>query len=341
MKLRSGRQKEKEIEHQSRRNQTNDPRSDQRHRHTLPSPPPPPNTPNQIDDKQVEFDKLYRDLSRPGSFTSKIRRYLRHNVTHSLHKYRRRTFPRRRIVTHFPGQIIQSDLIDMQKYSMINSGYNFILVVIDCFSKKLWTYALKSKRGSETAECLRTIFTKMRYPVQSIIFDQGLEYVNQYVHSLLKEYNIHSYHIKTQHKASTAERVNKTIKESIWKYFTETDKKRWIDILPEIQENYNNTFHETIKMAPNEVTWKNKDKVFKTMFPKIRSRIQCRLKKGDRVRIALFKDIFEKGYTQNWSKDIFTIVGVFQRNGVCWYRLADSEKHIYPKAKYFFELNKV
>ncbi len=94
-------------------------------------------------------------------------------------------------------------------------------------------------------------------------------------------------------------------------------------------------------MAPNDVTWENRKQVFKTMFPKIKTRVTCRLRIGQRVRIALNKDIFEKGYTQGWSNDVFTIKRAFQKNGVCWYRLADSENKIYPKGKYFYQLNPV
>ena len=59
------------------------------------------------------------------------------------------------------------------------------------------------------------------------------------------------------------------------------------------------------------------------------------------MRVALNKDIFEKGYTVNWSKEIFTIIHAFQKNGVCWYRLQDDQGEIYPKIKYFYQLNKV
>jgi len=294
-----------------------------------------------INDGQDEFNKLYKDLTRPGAFTNKIKRYLQRNITHSLHRPVRRNFPRRRIVTHFPGQIVQSDLIDMQRYSGSNSGYNFILVVIDCFSKKLWAYPLKKKRGEETANGLRHIFLQMKYPVQTLIFDEGLEYLNQHVSNLLKEYNVHSYHIRNKLKASTAERVNKTIKGIIWKYFTETGRHRWIDILDQVVSNYNNTYHRTIQMEPNKVTWKNRKQVFKNMFPKIKARVRCRLRIGQKVRIALNKDIFEKGFTQNWSKETFAIINSFQKNGVCWYRLQDSEGNIYPKGKYFYQLNPV
>jgi hypothetical protein len=81
--------------------------------------------------------------------------------------------------------------------------------------------------------------------------------------------------------------------------------------LDDIVSNYNDTYHRTIKMSPAQVTWKNRNKVFKIMFPNKSVRINCRLKIGDEVRIALNKNIFEKWFTQNWSKDIFTIFKVF------------------------------
>ena len=268
-------------------------------------------------------------------------KYLRRNTTYSLFRRKRRKFPRRKIITRFPGNIVQSDLIDMQKFSGSNSGYNYILVVIDCFSKKLWTRPLKTKRGQETAQALRSILESMQFPVQTMIFDEGLEYVNQYVSNLLNEFKIHSYHIKSRLKASTAERVNRTIKQALWKIFHETKKTRWIDVIDNVVDNYNKTYHTTIKMAPDEVTWENRAQVFKNSFPKIKERITCKLKKGDRVRVQLNKHIFEKGFTQNWSDDIFTVVASFQKNGVCWYRIKDDDGKIYPKYKYFYELNKV
>ena len=290
---------------------------------------------------QSQFDTLYSDLAQPGAYTQKIKIYLRNNVTHSLHRSKRKKFPRRRIISHFPGQIIQSDLIDMQKYSTKNNGFNFILVVIDCFSKFLWCVPMKNKSAKETSLGLRSIFSKMKYPVQTIIFDQGLEYVNIMVNNLLKERGIHSYHIMTKNKASSAERVNRTLKQAIWKLFTEHKNEKWVSYLDDIVNNYNNTYHSMIKMAPVHVNWYNRKKVFKILFPKKQVIINCKLKIGDKVRISLNKNIFEKSYTRNWSRDIFEITRVFQKYGVCWFRLRDEKGFIYPQSKYFYELNQV
>ena len=280
-------------------------------------------------------------MQQPGSYSKKIVRYLRKNKTHSLHKPLRKNFKRRRIITRYPGHIVQMDLVDMQKFSGSNSGYSYILVVIDLFSKRLWLRALKTKEGKETADGIRTVISDMGFPIQTVIFDEGKEFLNKYVGILFSQFSIHSYSIKTKTKAGAVERVNRTIKNIIWKIFTQTGRKRWIDALEDIQDNYNNTWHRTIKMSPNEVTWGNRRKVFKNMYPDINDTFDCRLKRGDTVRIALNKDKFEKGYTVNWSEDLFTISKSFQRSGVCWYRLKDSTGNIYPKGKYFFQLNKV
>ena len=301
--------------------------------------PPKPN--RKVVNTQADFDKEYINLVQPGSFTNKIIKYLRANQTASLHRPRRKKFPRRRIVTRYPGNILQSDLIDMQKFSTKNSNYSFILVVIDCFTKKVWARPLKNKRGDSTAAALRSIFESMEYPIQSLIFDEGLEYLNKYVETLLEEYNIHSYHIKTKLKASSAERFNRTLKEKIWKYFTSTGRNRWIDALEDLIESYNNTYHKSIKMTPNQVNMENRKQVFKNLFPKYGFKFECRLHRGDKVRVALFKPEFSKGFTQNWSRDIFTVTKSFQSNGVCWYRIKDRDGAIYPKYKYFYELNKV
>jgi len=117
-----------------------------------------------IQNKQKAFDTVYSDLQQPGSFSRKIVHYLRKNKTHSLHKPVRKNFKRRRIITHYPGQIVQMDLIDLQKFSGSNSGYRWILVALDCFSKKLWMRALKRKEGGETADfTIWTILFKRLY----------------------------------------------------------------------------------------------------------------------------------------------------------------------------------
>ena len=301
---------------------------------------------------QDEFDSRYTDLTQPGSFSSKIlkyvkksEKYLRKNKIHSLHapriKKRGKKFKGRKIVVYYPGQIIQMDLIDMIKLKHQNSHFQYTLMVIDVFSKKLYAKPLKKKTGMETATEIKKIFSEMKYPVQTVIFDEGKEFANKYVDKLFKQYNIHSYSILTEKKAGCVERVNRTIKSMIWKYFTANNTKKWITILDKMVNVYNMTYHNTIKMAPNDVSWENRKLVFKNSFPKINDSRVCRLKVGNKVRIAHYKKLFDKGYKINWTENIYTITKVFQKSGICWYRLKDQAGNKYPKAKYFYDLNLV
>ena len=304
-----------------------------------PRPAPPVTTPTRSN--QQAFDQVYHDLAQPGSFTRKIAKYLRQNQTHSLHKPRRKKFKRRRIIVYYPQQIMEMDLIDMRHLGGNNRNYKYILLAIDLFSKKIWLRKMKTKSGPETADAIKSIFADMQWPPQTVIFDEGLEFYNKHVDMLFAQYNIHYYSIKTSTKAGAAERGNRTIKSMMWKYFTEFNTKKWVDQLEAFQSTYNNTYHRIIKRAPNEVAWADRKEIFKIMYPEINDRIKCKLKEKDKVRVAKRKTIFEKGYTQNWSKEIFTITDVRQKLGVCWYQIADQQGNKQSGGKYYYDLNLV
>ena len=304
------------------------------------NPPRNQNTQASLTNQQA-FNQVYRDLAQPGSFTRKIEKYLRQNQTHSLHKPRRKKFKRRRIIVYYPYQIVEMDLIEMRQISGNNRNYNYILLAIDLFSKKIWLRKMKTKSGPETADAIKSVIGAMEWPPQTVIFDEGLEFYNQHVDLLFTQYNIHSYSIRSSTKAGAAERANRTIKSMIWKYFTEFNTKTWVNKLSEFESTYNNTYHRIIKRSPNEVTWADRKKIFKLMYPKIHDTIKCKLQEKDKVRVAIKKTIFEKGYTQNWSKEIFTVTKVHQRAGVCWYRIKDQAGNLYPKGKYYYDLNLV
>ena len=72
----------------------------------------------------------------------------------------------------------------------------------------------------------------------------------------------------------------------------------YIDKLDDIVNEYNNTYHRTIKMKPDvkDNAYVNTDKEVNDKKPKF--------KIGDHVRISKYKNIFAKGYTLNWSKEV-------------------------------------
>ena len=91
---------------------------------------------------------------------------------------------------------------------------------------------------------------------------------------------------------------------------TASGKNVYYDVLDDIVNEYNNTKHSTIKMKPIDV--KNNNRVYidehnEKDTTKSSSSERSRFKVGDRVRIFKFKNIFAKGYTPNWSREIFIV----------------------------------
>ena len=140
-------------------------------------------------------------------------------------------------------------------------------------------------------------------------------------------YGINHYSIptKTKWKASQAERVIRTLKSRLQKYFVTNKTKKWVDIIQKIAADYNKTPHSSHGLPPLDVDHTNRDEVYKKLYPSIKLQTVCRLKVGDKVRKIIEKDIFEKGYKANWSEEIYTITKVKQADGVCWYYLEDLE----------------
>ena len=62
-------------------------------------------------------------------------------------------------------------------------------------------------------------------------------------------------------KAAVVERLNRTLKTIMWKYFAEHNMKRWLHILDYVTFNYNNSVNRSIKIKPSQVTKENKDEV--------------------------------------------------------------------------------
>ena len=136
-----------------------------------------------------------------------------------------------------------------------------------------------------------------------------LEFFNERVQTIFRNYGINHYKIQTKSKwkASIVERVNRTLKSRIQKYFYRSKTKKWIDIYEDVVNNYNDTPHSAIGMAPNQVSEKNRDAVYKRLYPDILLRTVCKLKIGDKVRYLIEKEQFEKGYTRNWTEEIYII----------------------------------
>ena len=119
------------------------------------------------------------------------------------------------------------------------------------------------------------------------------------------------YSIHNEGKCVVAERFIRTLKNKIYKYMTSVSKNVYIDKLDDIVNEYNNTYHRTIKMKPVDV----KDNTYIDFKKEVNDK-DPKFKVSDHVRISKYKNIFAQGYTPNWSEEVFIIKKV--KNTVPW-----------------------
>ena len=216
-----------------------------------------------------------------------------------------------------------------------NEEVNFLLLVIDIFSKYGWIKPLKNKKGETVANALKTIF-KERKP-EKLWTDKGREFYNKDVKELIELYST-----ENEEKSSIVERWIRTMKEKMWKYFTDNNTYNYMDVLPDLVKDYNNTVHSSTKLTPIDASKKkNELTVWRNLYPdryKIND-ITPKFSVGDRVRITKKKKDFEKGYTTRWTEEIFTIKETRNTDPIT-YKLEDLEGEEIKRTFYEPELQK-
>ena len=239
-------------------------------------------------------------------------------LAEELHKPVRRKFKKRRVLVNGIDKIWAADLADMKAFTKFNRGIKYLLAVIDVFSKYGYLVPLKDKTGKSVASALKTIF-KERKP-EKMWVDKGKEFYNKDVKELIELYST-----ENEEKSSVVERWIRTMKERMWKYFTDNNTNHYVDILPDLVGDYNNTWHSSIKMTPVEASKKkNELTVWRNLYPNRLNiiKINPKFSIGDKVRIIKKKKTFEKGYTTRWTEEIFTITKI-NRTSPVTYKIAD------------------
>jgi len=252
-----------------------------------------------------------------------------------LHKPVVHHFRKRTVYVSGIDEIWAADLVDMQSFAKDNDGVKYLLTVIDVFSKYGWIVPLNDKSGKSTAAGFMKIFTSGRKPGK-VWVDKGREFYNTDVKKLVELYST-----ENEEKSCVVERWNRTMREKMFKYFTANSTRRYIDVLNEMVNNYNNTRHSSIKMTPAKASLKANEKVvWMNLFGnEIHKAIKPKFSIGDKVRITKKKNIFEKGYTPRWTEEIFTI-STIQYTDPPTYKITDANDEEIQGSFYEQELQK-
>ena len=229
-----------------------------------------------------------------------------------LHKPIKRKYERRMVVVPGVNHTWVADLVFMQKFEKENKHYKYILTVMDVLSRYAWAEPLKNKEYSTVINAFQKILAEAGTAPTKLWVDKGSEFVNKIMTNFLKPIEV--YHTYSEHKAAPIERFNRTLKTRMWYKFTKHDTHKWVDRLPKLIAKYNKTVHSSIGMTP-EKALKHEDELLSIQLCQLQRRENkdrriSKLKVGDMVRLSKTKTAFDKGYTENYTHELYRIVEV-------------------------------
>ena len=143
-------------------------------------------------------------------------------------------------------------------------------------------------------------------------------------------------------KAGVAERMIRTIKQRLYRYFSERNTTNWIEVMPKILNSINHSVCRSIGMKPIDVNEKNSIALWNKLYSKEQWNKRSKLLPNDTVRAALYKPIFRKGYLPTFTDEIFKVDKVVKgRHAPSYYYLKDNKEEPIEGRFYEQELAKI
>ena len=247
----------------------------------------------------VGADKLLRRAKQynPKITLAQVKVFLSHNSIHQVFQKPINT----NITPKIHGKVghYQADLTFLTRYKAQNSNYHILLNVINVNTKYAYTVALKDKTQDavlHALERIRQISIIDGRPLKVLQTDNGKEFTNNKIMKWMNQHQIKSQYCEKEDKKclGVGERFNRTIKLMIEKYLTSKNSNRWIDNLEDFVENYNSSYHSSIKKIPERLEIFDEVDLIRESIAHNNRLDSVSIKRGDFVRLLNKREAFEK-----------------------------------------------
>ena len=304
-------------------------------------------------------DKLYHAVRRANKYKismGQIKNFLQKHLGYVQNRAIKPVKKRNKVLVSGIDDQFDADLVvfaDKKHWLKANNNYRYILVVIDIFSRFMWAKPLRDKGAESVIKAFREIFEKSRRIPRRLRTDRGTEFMARTVRDFIENDNKIT-HMATYNKtkANYAERAIKTLKSRMLRYMTEKNTHKWIDVLQDFVNSYNDTWHGGIREIPKNVNKKNEKKLWWQMYwpdeefdpkkaKKIKKGIKFAYEVNDKVRLSMSKTAFRREYDQRWSGEVFLIKRRLIRDGIPVYEVMDWHNDPKPGTFYQNELQRV
>ena len=247
------------------------------------------------------FQAIRRNGKNKDISLKDCKEFLATQPTYALYRPARRNFPRNRIRATYPGDVVQIDIMDMQKFK---NKYLYVLLAYDTYSKFLQGVPLNNRKPPGIIRGLKT-FLRGPIGIAAIYWDKEGSFLSRKVQRFLKEVGVHNYTTKSVVKAPGVERAIRTIRTAVQRYFESSGTQKWVDYVPKFINAYNNRVHSTTKHKPIDMV--NDPTIILETKPVRRSKVILP-PIGSYVRLSRLRGIFEKEASGTWTKEIFRVV---------------------------------
>ena len=269
-----------------------------------------------------------------------------------LFAYNKKKYKRLKVEINQPNEQWQIDLMDMSSLSRYNSGFRYVLIVIDVYSRYVWSRKLKTKSSIDVLKKFENVIDDENILPLTIHSDKGGEFsaikkkcLNGSFGKIVKYCSSENYEMKSVIVERFIRTLRMMISNVLYGLYGKIEA-RYTNVLDKIVQKYNESEHSGLGFnTPKDVYYGKvkiprvfKYKKYFEFYPFYKKGMI--LKEGQKVRVAQLKSRFQKESTFKWSKDIFKVDKVRLTDPVT-YVISDEDNNILSGVFYREELLKI
>ena len=252
--------------------------------------------------------------------------------TYSKYKEKRRPNLHNPFFIYYKHQIWGIDLMYVYKWKGFNNGIQYLLSVLESFSRKLFLVPMKNKSTETTISSFKKILDHIGKTPDVLYADKGGEFQSANFQQYCDSYRINLVFSESPYKSSLVERAQRTLQNIMYRHMHYNNTKRYIDSLPDIIHTFNSRVNRTIGISPNNaykdenksVVLYNLEQYYQKALAK-RSKAKYKINTQVRIlRLSKNRLFTRKAFTPNFTDEVFIIYKICNRLPFTRYFIKDE-----------------